>query len=182
MIVPIIFNHLGAIFFGAGFFLFIVSSIICPSGDVARGYLVPMQLAGLVMVILDEGYRLYTQIADFGTIGFRFWFHPEYGGHVWFVPVWLLGIVIILLGYIAYDHTFHQPNTDKTSVNYVSEDKEYVTFAISFAIIAGTILGWGLLVAVLSRGRKKHGKPIVLAGAQMFMNKPANGKTNEVIK
>jgi len=29
------------------------------------------------------------------------WFHPRAGGHIWFIPVWLLGAIAVIGGIVA---------------------------------------------------------------------------------
>jgi hypothetical protein len=43
-------------------------------------------LAGLAISMLDIGYRL--------RLGERRLFHPEHGGHIYFVPSWIIGLLI----------------------------------------------------------------------------------------
>ena len=29
------------------------------------------------------------------------WFHPAAGGHIWFIPIWVLGVIAIIGGIVA---------------------------------------------------------------------------------
>jgi hypothetical protein len=29
------------------------------------------------------------------------WFHPDGGGHIWFIPVWIIGAIAAIVGVIA---------------------------------------------------------------------------------
>src|SRR5207244_4633733 len=61
------------------------------------GHLVGRSESGLLMVIagplaagLDLGYRSMREKRD--------WYHPERGGSLFFLPVWLFGVVWTVLG------------------------------------------------------------------------------------
>jgi hypothetical protein len=51
-----------------------------------------MVLAGPLAIILDLGYRLLRPTGH--------WLHPERGGSLFFLPMWLFGIVWTVLGAI----------------------------------------------------------------------------------
>jgi hypothetical protein len=65
-------------------------------GTSAEGPL--MIIAGPLCVAMDLVYR-------FMRSGRR-WFHPSFGGSLFFIPVWILGIVWLVLG-IAYTTKGH---------------------------------------------------------------------------
>jgi hypothetical protein len=45
---------------------------------------------GPIITYLDMRYRR--------KVGQRHWFHPHRGGHLMFIPVWILGVIWIILG------------------------------------------------------------------------------------
>lgn len=61
------------------------------TGTSAEGPL--MMIAGPICIALDLAYRFQYSA--------RRWFHPDAGGALFYIPVWLLGILWLVLG-IAY--------------------------------------------------------------------------------
>jgi hypothetical protein len=51
-----------------------------------------MIIAGPLCVALDASYRFWRPE--------RRWFHPDTGGSFFFIPIWLLGIVWLVLGIV----------------------------------------------------------------------------------
>lgn len=50
----------------------------------------------LVAIAVDIWMRYYSEDCDRPLI------HPSAGGHVWFVPVWLVGIIMMVISGLAY--------------------------------------------------------------------------------
>jgi hypothetical protein len=51
-----------------------------------------MILAGPLCTVMDSSFRMRK--AE------RRWFHPDAGGNLFFIPIWLLGIVWLALGIV----------------------------------------------------------------------------------
>ncbi|HEV7671402.1 MAG TPA: hypothetical protein VGS22_23025 [Thermoanaerobaculia bacterium] len=84
----IIFNFIGigmvAIGFGVAFG---IGSLL---GLTAEGPL--MMIAGPLLLVLDLGYRAKKQPPN--------WFHPRSGGHLFWLPVWIWGLIWSALGLV----------------------------------------------------------------------------------
>lgn len=64
------------------------------AGTSAEGPL--MMIAGPLCVAIDLAYRIRPSE--------RRWFHPSFGGALFFIPVWILGIVWLVLGIVYTTH------------------------------------------------------------------------------
>ena len=86
--IVVIFNWLGllmaAIAFGTAFG---VGHLV---GTTTKGPL--MTIAGPLCAAIDLAYRYRRPD--------RRWFHPSFGGALFFIPVWILGIVWLVLGVV----------------------------------------------------------------------------------
>ena len=60
------------------------------AGITAEGPL--MIIAGPLCAAMDLTYRFWRP--------YRRWFHPSFGGALFFIPVWILGIVWLVLGIV----------------------------------------------------------------------------------
>ncbi len=92
--IHIVFNVAGLLMCIIGFAsAFVIGHAV---GIAAEGFL--MMIAGPLCAALDLGYR-YSR-------GERRWFNPRSGGTLFFVPVWIFGILWLALG-IAYTVRAH---------------------------------------------------------------------------
>jgi hypothetical protein len=85
----IIFNLPGILMTATGFG--IAAGIGHLAGTSAEGPL--MIIAGPLCAAMDLAYRFKRHAGR--------WFHPSYGGALFFIPVWILGVIWLVLG-IAY--------------------------------------------------------------------------------
>jgi hypothetical protein len=59
-------------------------------GNTAEGFW--MVISGLVAMVLDFTYRFMKAVPRY--------FHPKGGGSVFFLPVWLFGVIWLVLGVV----------------------------------------------------------------------------------
>jgi hypothetical protein len=49
------------------------------------------------IMLIGEPLAIAADLAYRARLGRRHWFHPHYGGHIAFAPVWLVGILVVVL-------------------------------------------------------------------------------------
>jgi hypothetical protein len=69
----------------------------------AIGYLVGTSAEGILMIVASP-FLVGADVVYRATRATRQWFHPHGGGMLFFVPIWVWGVVWLLLG-IGYTMT-----------------------------------------------------------------------------
>jgi hypothetical protein len=95
----LIFNLVGVVMLGACFAAAYAVGVLV--GTTAEDVL--MAVAGPLLFGCDLLYRRNRKAgpapsAIEKTDGARRWYHPRYGGHLLFIPIWALGLFWMLLG------------------------------------------------------------------------------------
>jgi hypothetical protein len=85
-----IFNEVGCGFavlvVGTGFLLQWVASVVWGASKLIDT--IVMMVASALAILLDAGYRA----ANHHEVGLERLLYPSTGGHIWFIPVWFLGL------------------------------------------------------------------------------------------
>ena len=80
----IFYNNLGLLMSGGPIFIMMLAAIYLPDFS---DWWVSFPLCGMILLVWDLAYR--------ATLGNRKLFSPSSGGHIFFIPCWILGLLLI---------------------------------------------------------------------------------------